>query len=236
MRKIVVADYQEASRVGAALIARQIWDKPNSVLGLATGSTPVGLYKALISMHRSGALDFSKVTTFNLDEYHPIQKTNEQSYDAFMRQNLFDHVNIHTYHIPNGAAADPEAECAAYEAAIAAAGGLDLQLLGIGLNGHIGFNEPAAELNAATHRTDLTESTVKANARFFEDESEVPRQALTMGVGTILRARKILLLITGEAKRPIARKLFSGVVTTSAPATLLALHPDVTVVMDEAAV
>ena len=238
MKTIITNSYEEASAAGAALFARQIWAKPDSVLGLATGGTPVGLYAHLAAMYRDGRLDFSRVRSFNLDEYYPIQKSNDQSYDYFMRQNLFNHVNIkpENIHIPNGEAADPDAECAAYEAAIAAAGGIDLQLLGIGLNGHLGFNEPEDALHAVTHLTDLTPSTVEANARFFGgDKSAVPTRALTMGIGTILSARKIVLVATGAAKAPILRDMFGGRITARNPSSLLALHPDVTVIADTAA-
>ncbi len=234
MKKIVCRNYEELSRVGASFVARQIWEKPDTVLGLATGGTPVGMYANLADMHRTGELDFSRVISFNLDEYYPIRKENRQSYDFFMWDNLFSHVNIRkeNVHLPNGEAADPERECAGYDAMIAAAGGVDLQVLGIGLNGHIGFNEPDSELICATHVTGLTESTIEANARFFADKNEVPRQALTMGMGTILSAKKILMLITGDNKAAIVRRMFSGRVTPEVPASLLALHPDVTVILD----
>jgi len=236
MKKIIVNSYDEASAVGAALFARQIWDKPDCVLGLATGGTPVGLYARLVAMYRDGALDFSRVVTFNLDEYYPLAKSNDQSYDWFMRDNLFSHVNIkpENIHIPNGEAADPHAECAAYDAAIEAAGGIDIQLLGIGVNGHLGFNEPGDELIAGTHLTSLTQSTIDVNARFFGgDTSKVPTQALTMGIGSIMAAKKIVLLACGVSKAPIIKELFNGKLTANNPSSLLALHPDCTIIMDE---
>ncbi len=238
MKKIIVNNYEEASSVAAALFAEQIWQKPDTVLGLATGGTPVGLYNRLAAMNKAGALDFSRVVSYNLDEYYPILKSNDQSYDYFMRDNLFNHINIkpENIHLPNGEAKDPAAECAAYDAAIAAAGGIDLQLLGIGVNGHLGFNEPEAALHAGTHLTDLTPSTLQANARFFgDDPSKVPTQALTMGIGTIMSARKIVMIATGAVKAPIIKDLFSGRISTNNPGSFLLLHPDATVIVDRAA-
>ncbi|MDR1736155.1 MAG: glucosamine-6-phosphate deaminase [Oscillospiraceae bacterium] len=236
MNKIICKSRQEAARVGALIIARQIWDKPDSVLGLATGGTPVGMYAILAEMYRAGDLDFSRVTTFNLDEYYPISRENEQSYDYFMWKNLFSHINIDKsrVNLPDGGAADPLAACAEYERKIKAAGGIDLQLLGIGHNGHIAFNEPAQELSLRTGVITLTEQTIKANARFFASDEDVPKKAVSMGIGSILQARKILMLAFGEDKAPAVKKMFSGAVTTQCPATMLALHPDVTAVLDEA--
>jgi glucosamine-6-phosphate deaminase len=237
MQRIICKNYEEVSVVGASFLARQICQKPCCALGLATGSTPVGMYKRLIEIYQKGDVDFSGVTTFNLDEYYPIKKSNDQSYDYFMWDNLFSHVNVRreNVHIPNGECADPEAECVEYEKRIVAYGGIDIQVLGIGVNGHIGFNEPARELKLATHLADLTPSTIEANSRFFSSKDEVPTKALTMGMGTIMKARSVLLLITGEGKAAIAKKIFSGGVTTEAPASFLHLHPDVTVLLDEAA-
>lgn len=237
MRRIICKNADEASIVGAAILAKQIWRNPESVLGLATGSTPVGMYQRLVEMHKKGELDFSGVRTFNLDEYYPIQKSNDQSYDYFMWKNLFSHINIKrdNVNIPNGECADPEKECADYEEKIEAAGGVDIQVLGIGLNGHIGFNEPENALKLKTHLTDLTPSTIEANARFFNSIDEVPGKALTMGMGTIMKARAILLLITGENKADVTRRIFSGAVSTDVPASLLNFHPEVTVLLDEAA-
>ncbi|MEL7622654.1 MAG: glucosamine-6-phosphate deaminase [Clostridiales bacterium] len=237
MDRIICENYDEVSLLGAAMVAKVVKSNPRAVLGLATGSTPVGMYKRLVEMHKRDGLDFSMIRTFNLDEYYPIKKANDQSYDYFMRDNLFSHINIkrENIHLPNGECADPVAECAAYEAMLNQAGGVDIQVLGIGVNGHIGFNEPAEELQLPTHLTRLTASTIEANARFFESIEQVPTQALTMGMGTIMKARSILLLITGENKAPVVKKLFDRVVTTEVPASFLTLHPDVTVLLDEAA-
>ncbi|MCL2485375.1 MAG: glucosamine-6-phosphate deaminase [Endomicrobia bacterium] len=237
MEKIVCKNYDEVSLLGASILAKRIKENPKSILGLATGSTPVGMYKELVDMHKKDGLDFSGIQTFNLDEYYPIKKSNDQSYDFFMRDNLISHINIkkENVHIPNGESADPEKECIAYEKMLAQAGGADIQLLGVGINGHIGFNEPENDLKLATHLVSLTRSTIEANARFFKNIEDVPTRALTMGMGTIMKAKSILLMITGENKALVAKKLFSGVVTTEMPVTFLNLHPDVTVILDEAA-
>lgn len=237
MRIIICENYEELSKRGAEFFVSQIMLKPDSILGLATGSTPVGLYQNLIKWNKEGRIDFSEVTSFNLDEYYPIAPDNNQSYRYFMNENLFDHINIdksRTY-VPNGLAADPDAECERYEALIDEKGGIDLQLLGIGRNGHIGFNEPDGELNAKTHITELTESTIEANSRFFDDISKVPKKALTMGMGTILKSKKILMLVSGKEKHEVLHQLLSDDVTTSNPATLLKVHPDVVVICDKAA-
>jgi glucosamine-6-phosphate deaminase len=207
------------------------------VLGLATGSTPVGMYKKLIEKNRAGEIDFSAVTTVNLDEYYPIAPDNDQSYRYFMNENLFNHVNIdktRTF-VPDGMAADPAAACDAYEKIVASVGAADVQVLGIGQNGHIGFNEPDAALDVKTHVTGLTESTIKANARFFASEADVPTKALTMGIGTILNAKKIVILANGAAKHAAVAKMLEGKLDTSCPASMLNLHSDVTVICDEAA-
>lgn len=234
---VVAEDYDEMSKIAAELVAGAVAEKPDAVLGLATGGTPMGLYKELVGLHRAGAADFSRITTFNLDEYYPIQKTNEQSYSFFMNENLFNHINVDfgRVHIPDGEAKDPEAECAAYEARIAAGGSIDLQVLGLGVNGHIGFNEPADCFSAATSLVNLTQSTIDANKRFFESEAQVPRQALTMGVKTIMMARRILMLASGGAKADIVRRFIRGPVTPQVPASALQLHRRVTVVLDRAA-
>jgi len=198
---------------------------------LATGSSPIGMYKELVN----NGVDFSNVTTFNLDEYYPLSKDNDQSYDYFMRKNLFDHIKVKEYNIPNGMAEDPEKECARYDAAIEKAGGIDLQVLGIGVNGHIGFNEPDDELPANTNKVTLTESTIEANSRFFESKDMVPKAALTLGIGGIMKAKRVLVLVSGKNKAPIVSKLFNGNVTTQVPVSLLQLHPDAIVVMDEEA-
>ena len=223
--------YEELCRLGADLIAHQITKKPNSVLGLATGSSPVGIYRNLIADYQAGKLDFSKVTSVNLDEYVGLEPTHEQSYRYFMQTNLFDHVNIDpakTF-VPNGLATDYEAECAAYDERIEKLGGIDLQLLGIGLDGHIGFNEPADIFIKPTHLVSLHPSTIQANARFFESIDQVPRSAITMGMGSIMRARKILLIANGAAKKEILEKAIFGSISPQVPASILQLHPNVTV-------
>jgi glucosamine-6-phosphate deaminase len=237
MKLHVCKNYDELSDIAAQIISSVITLKPNCVLGLATGSTPVGTYRRLIEMNQSGKLDFAKVRTYNLDEYYPINPQNPQSYRYFMDNQLFNHINIDktNTHLLNGEATDTDAECASYDNAIEAAGGIDIQLLGIGNNGHIGFNEPDNKLIAATHKTALTESTINANARFFANIDEVPRYALTMGLAPIMHARKILLLASGKNKHAALAELLSGVITTSNPSTVLNLHNDVTIVCDNEA-
>ena len=235
MNKIVCENYEDVCNYAADIYTRQLTEKPNSVLGLATGSTPVGLYQELIRRYKSGEIDFSKTQSFNLDEYYPIDSSHPQSYDYFMRRHLFDEINIGKFQIPNGSADDANAECARYEAELNAAGGIDLMLLGIGVNGHIGFNEPAISYALETFHVDLTESSIVANSRFFGPGEHQPTTALTMGIGQIFKSKKILLLITGAAKADIAKKLFEGKIHTDVPACLLLLHPDVTVVLDKAA-
>ena len=205
MKIFKMKDYDQMSQKAANLIAAQIITKPDCVLGLATGSSPIGTYKQLIEKYNNGDLDFSKVTTVNLDEYKGLPRDNDQSYYYFMNDNLFDHVNIdkENTHVPNGMIEDSEKECADYEALIASLGGQDLQLLGLGHNGHIGFNEPADAFDKTTHCVDLTESTIEANKRFFASADEVPRQAYTMGIGTIMQAKKILIIVSGEDKADI---------------------------------
>ncbi|MCL1882831.1 MAG: glucosamine-6-phosphate deaminase [Defluviitaleaceae bacterium] len=231
----VEEDYAALSRRAAQIIMAKVESAPRVVLGLATGSTPVGTYEELIRLHKVADTDFSNVTTFNLDEYFPIKKESDQSYAYFMKKNLFDFINIpeNQTNIPNGEAADYKKECIDYEARIAAAGGIDLQLLGIGNNGHIGFNEPADEFIANTHYVKLDDSTIKANARFFESESDVPRYSLTMGIKTIMSARNILLLVSGAGKAEIIHKTISGPITPKTPASILQLHPSVTIVADK---
>ncbi|MBQ4137540.1 MAG: glucosamine-6-phosphate deaminase [Clostridia bacterium] len=237
MRIIICENYKELSERGAEFFKAQVTLKPDSVLGLATGGTPVGLYKKLIEYNKNGSLDFSRVTSFNLDEYYPISPDNDQSYRYFMNENLFDHINIdksRTY-VPDGLAKDPDAQCKEYEALLEEKGPIDIQLLGIGRNGHIGFNEPDEKLNALTHITSLTESTIEANARFFDDVSEVPTKALTMGMGTILKSKKIVMLISGKEKHEVLSELLSDDITTNNPATLLKVHSDVVIICDKAA-
>ena len=237
MKIIKTKDYVDMSRKAANIIAAQIIMKPDCVLGLATGSTPIGTYKELIKAYENGDLDFSLVKTANLDEYRGLEKTNDQSYDYFMKDNLFNHININfeNLNIPNGEKPDAEEECARYEAVVKALGGQDLQLLGMGHNGHIGFNEPADEFPKETHCVDLQESTIQANKRFFEKVEDVPTQAYTMGIGTIMQAKKILVVASGADKAEIVKKAFFGPITPQVPASILQLHPDVTVVVDEAA-
>ena len=232
MKYIITQTYDELSNKAADIIAAQIIMKPDCVLGLATGSSPVGTYKRLIDDNKSGKIDFSAVTSVNLDEYVGLDVTNDQSYRYFMNDNLFDHVNIdkNKTFVPNGCAADLKAEGEAYDAHIKALGGIDLQLLGIGLDGHIGFNEPDTCFTAATHEVVLDESTIKANARFFANEDEVPKTAITMGMMSIMQARKILLVANGAAKKEIIEKAFFGPIDPQVPASILQLHPDVTVI------
>ena len=227
-------DYRGMSRIAANIISAQIILKPDCVLGLATGSTPIGTYEELVERYNKGDLDFSAVTTVNLDEYKGLTKDNDQSYYYFMHHNLFDHVNIpaENINLPDGTEPDSEKECARYEGLIRSLGGADLQLLGLGHNGHIGFNEPADAFDNETHCVDLQESTIEANKRFFASADDVPRQAYTMGIGTIMRAKKILLVASGKDKAGIVKRAFTGPVCPQVPASILQLHPDVTVVVD----
>ena len=237
MRFISCKDYAELSLVAAGIVKEKVEAKPNAVLGLATGSTPVGMYQNLVRMHKEEGLDFSAVSSYNLDEYYPLSPEDPQSYRYFMNQNLFNHINIDKSrtHVPNGMAADPVAECKQYDEALAASGGVDVQILGIGENGHIGFNEPAESLHANTHLIHLTEDTIQANARFFEKIEDVPTKALTMGMGSIMSAKTILLLISGAKKHRVLHALFDDSITTQIPATLLKTHSDVIVIYDDAA-
>lgn len=237
MRVIVCKDYDEMSAKAAELVASQIILKPDSVLGLATGSTPIGLYERLGEMYKSGKMDFSDITTFNLDEYYPISKSNSQSYYYFMNEHLFSHINVNRERtfIPNGETSDPERECSEYEELIDNKGGIDLQILGIGQNGHIGFNEPDLNLNSKTHLTDLTQNTIDANSRFFDKKEDVPKQALTMGIATILKSRKILLLANGASKHDAVAELLNEEINTNTPATMLKVHPDVVLICDREA-
>ena len=228
-------NYQDLSRKAANIISAQIIMKPDCVLGLATGSSPIGTYKQLIEWYNKGDLDFSKVTTINLDEYKGLDPDNDQSYRYFMNTNLFDHVNIdkaRTF-VPDGLEPDPQKACAAYNEIIRSHGGIDLQLLGLGRNGHIGFNEPGAAFEKETHCVDLTESTIEANKRFFASEDDVPKQAYTMGVGTILRAKAILLVVSGKDKAEALNAVVNGPITPQVPGSVLRLHPNVIIVADE---
>lgn len=230
-------DYESMSRKAAAIIAAQVVAKPDCVLGLATGSTPIGAYKKLVEWYESGDLDFAEVTTVNLDEYKGLPAENDQSYRYFMNDNLFNHVNIdksRTY-VPDGTEPDADKACREYEKIVASVGGADLQLLGMGHNGHIGFNEPADVFEKETHCVNLAASTIEANKRFFVSAEEVPKQAYTMGIGTIMSAKKILVVVSGADKAEAVKKAFFGPVTPQVPASILQLHPDVTLVADEAA-
>ena len=238
MRLIRAKDYADVSRKAANIIAAQVYLKPDCVLGLATGSSPVGTYKELIAKYEAGDLDFSQVKTVNLDEYVGLTKDHDQSYAYFMRTNLFDHVNIDqaNCNIPNGMNPDAEAECARYDAVIEAFGGADLQLLGLGPNGHIGFNEPGEAFELETHCVDLTPATIEANKRFFDGNVDlVPKQAYTMGIRTIMQARKVLMVVNGAGKAEIVKKAFFGPVTPEVPASILQMHPDFILVGDEEA-
>lgn len=237
MRIIEAKDYQDMSRKAANVISAQVTMKPDCVLGLATGSSPIGTYDQLVEWYEEGNLDFSTVKTVNLDEYRGLTHDNDQSYYYFMHEHLFDRVNIDpaNTNVPDGTEPDAEKECARYEELIASYGGIDLQLLGLGHNGHIGFNEPADEFKVTTNCVDLTESTIEANKRFFASADDVPRQAYTMGIGTIMKAKKVLVVVSGEDKADIVAKAFFGPVTPQVPASVLQLHPDVTVVADAAA-
>lgn len=235
MKFVTVKTYEELSNKAADIIAAQIIVKPNCVLGLATGSSPVGTYKRLIEDNKNGKIDFSAVTSVNLDEYVGLDESNDQSYRYFMNDKLFNHINIdkaNTF-VPSGKANDLKAEGEAYDNMIKSLGGIDLQLLGIGLDGHIGFNEPDAHFTSATHEVTLDESTIKANARFFANEDEVPKTAITMGMMSIMQAKKILLIANGENKKEILEKAFFGPIDPQVPASILQLHPDVTVIFSE---
>lgn len=230
-------DYKDMSRKAANIISAQVIMKPNCVLGLATGSTPIGTYDQLVEWYNKGDLDFSEVTTVNLDEYKGLPRTNDQSYYYFMHQHLFDRVNIdpERTNVPNGMEPDAEKECGRYEELIRSLGGVDLQLLGLGHNGHIGFNEPGEAFEKETHCVDLTESTIEANKRFFASADDVPKQAYTMGIKTIMQAKKILIVVNGENKADIVERAFFGPVTPEVPVSILQLHNDVTLVGDEEA-
>lgn len=237
MKIVRAKDYADMSRKAANLISAQVILKPDCVLGLATGSTPIGAYKQLSEWYQKGDVDFSQVSTYNLDEYRGLSHDDPQSYHYFMRDNFFNHINIdiNNTHVPDGANPDADAACAEYDRMVAEAGYCDLQLLGIGRNGHIGFNEPAAEFSKGTHCVDLTESTIEANSRLFEKEEDVPRQAYTMGTQTIMNARAILMVANGENKAQAVYDMCFGPIVPSCPASILQLHPNVFVVCDDAA-
>lgn len=232
--------YESEEQIGIAAgnyMCGQVLQKPNSVLGLATGSTPLKPYSQMIELYKKGVVDFSKVTTFNLDEYVNLDVNDKNSYHSFMHENLFDHINIPKENINflDGNAEDPEEECRRYEEKIKAAGGIDIQLLGIGSNGHIAFNEPADCFQRWSHVVTLKESTVKDNSRFFKSIEEVPTQAVTMGIGSIMQAKKILIIAIGENKAKAIKQLIDGNVTPMCPASVLQFHTDVTLMLDKAA-
>ncbi len=238
MQIYIEKDYCQLSKRAARIIADEINQKPDIVLGLATGSTPMGTYKELVRLHKEEGLDFSQVITFNLDEYYDIAPSNKQSYHYYMQHHLFDHINIRpeNIHIPDGKAQDVEKFCIMYDEQIKDHGGIDFQLLGIGENGHIGFNEPDRELKVLTHLSKLSKSTIKANSRFFNSPEDVPDKAITMGLGSIMRSKKIMLLASGRSKASIIAKILTeGRTTTSIPASSLLLHNRVTVILDEEA-
>ena len=237
MRIIRAKDYDDMSRKAAAIIASQVIMKPDCVLGLATGSTPIGAYEQLIRWYEKGDLDFSRVHSINLDEYRGLSPENDQSYRYFMNTHLFDSINIdkkNTF-VPNGMEEDKEKACRDYDEIIRAHGGIDLQILGLGHNGHIGFNEPGGVFAKGTHCVQLTESTISANARFFASIDEVPKEAYTMGIKSIMQAKKIVVIVSGEGKREIVKRAFTGPITPQVPASVLQLHSDVILVGDEAA-
>ncbi len=235
MKFIKVDNYDKLSRLAAGIIASQVIGKPNSILGLATGSSPLGTYEKLAKAYENGDVDFSAVTTVNLDEYVGLDGDNDQSYRYFMNTNLFSKINVplDKTNVPNGCAEDLKKEGERYDALIESLGGIDLQLLGIGLDGHIGFNEPDDFFTAETHSVTLDQSTIDANARFFESIDDVPREAITMGMGAIMQAKKVLLIANGKNKKDILEKSFYGPITPLVPASILQLHPDVTVIYSE---
>lgn len=237
MRVYCAKDYDHASRIAANIISAQVIMKPDCVLGLATGSTPIGTYEELIRRYEQGDLDFSKVHSINLDEYKGLSPENDQSYRYFMNTHLFDKINIdkkNTY-VPDGLEPDKEKACRDYEEIIRVHGGVDLQVLGLGHNGHIGFNEPGRVFEKETHCVTLSDTTREANARFFSSMDEVPTEAYTMGIGSIMQAKKIIVIVTGEGKREIVKKAFQGPITPEVQASVLQLHKDVILVGDEAA-
>jgi len=237
MKLVVTKDYADMSRKAANIVSAQMILKPDSVLGLATGSTPIGIYDQLVEWYEKGDLDFSRITTVNLDEYSGLSPDNEQSYHYFMEKNLFSRVNLpkDRHFLPDGTNPDVKGECRRYKELIESLGGVDLQILGLGHNGHIGFNEPSDSFARDVHLVDLTQQTINANMRFFKSAEEVPRQAYTMGVGTIFQAKKILLAVSGTDKAETLREVMNGAIRPQVPGSVLQLHPDVIVVADEAA-
>ena len=235
MKVIVTKNYDEMSAVAADMFKDALKAKKDTVLGLATGSTPEGMYANLVAAYNAGEIDFAEVKSINLDEYYPIKKSDDQSYDYFMRKHLFSHVNMkeENIHLPNGEAADADVEACEYEKLIDSLGGADIQVLGIGRNGHIGFNEPDTYLLADTHLTGLTASTIEANSRFFASEEDVPKHALTMGIGSIFKSKKLVVMASGKEKAEAVKTLLEGKIRTDCPATMLGLHRDCTLVCDE---
>lgn len=230
-------NYEGMSRKAADIVSARVILNPNCVLGLATGSTPVGMYKQLVERYKSGELDFSKVKTVNLDEYVGLAPTHKQSYRYFMQTNLFDHINIDpkNTHVPDGITADPEEECRRYNRVLGSFGGIDIQVLGLGHNGHIGFNEPGEAFEKDTHVVNLQQSTIDANSRFFTSRKEIPLKAITMGIKSIMQARLILMMVSGYDKADIVKAAFTGPITPRVPASVLQIHPNVIIVGDEAA-
>ena len=238
MKVIIEKDYDGISKTAGNIIEGLVRENPNAILGLATGSTPIGTYKELIRMHKDEGLDFSHITTFNLDEYVGLDGENPNSYRFFMNTELFDHININKENtfVPDGKADNPEEFCKEYDGNIKSYGGVDIQVLGIGSNGHIAFNEPDEELSVGTCIVNLTEETIDANSRFFDSIAEVPKTAITMGIGSILKAKKIILLASGKNKARVIKEILNnGKITTNLPASLLLLHDDVTFIVDESA-
>lgn len=231
---IQAKDYDDIGRRASSILISQVILNKKSVLGLATGSSPISTYQHMIKANASGLADFREVKTVNLDEYVGLDPAHNQSYFYFMNENLFKHINIDIAQtrVPSGISKDFAKECVDYENHIKSVGGVDIQLLGLGHNGHIGFNEPAEDFPVTTHCVDLTESTISANERFFEKREDVPTKAITMGIGTIMKARKIVLVVNGEAKADIVEKAFFGPVTPNIPASVLQLHPDVVIIGD----
>jgi len=237
MRIIVVENYEEMSKKAAVMIASQIILKPNSVLGLATGDTPLGMYKELIDMYHKKQIDFSEAKSFNLDEYYGLEKNNSQSYHHYMMENFFSHINIdkEKINIPDGKAENIQEECKSYDKKISDAGDIDIQVLGIGVNGHIGFNEPSVEFKAGTHLVNLDEKTIKSNSRFFNSIKDVPTKAISMGIKTILNSKKIVLLANGKEKADAIAKTVKGKICPEVPASVLQFHKDVTIILDKEA-
>lgn len=237
MRIIVVENYEEMSKKAAVMIASQIILQPNSVLGLATGDTPLGMYKELIDMYHKKQIDFSEAKSFNLDEYYGLEKNNSQSYHHYMMENFFSHINIdkEKINIPDGKAENIEEECKSYDKKISDAGEIDIQVLGIGVNGHIGFNEPSVEFKSGTHLVNLDKKTIKSNSRFFNSIEDVPTKAISMGIKTILNSKKIVLLANGKGKADAIAKTVKGKICPEVPASVLQFHKDVTIILDKEA-